>query len=50
LTPEQAAILRRAEAAGIDPRRVAVALGLPYTALAESQQAPSESAERRRER
>jgi len=50
LTPERAAILRRADAAGIDARRVAVAIGLPYTALAESQQAPSESAERRRER
>jgi hypothetical protein len=50
VSPELAAILRRAEAAGIDPRRVAVALGLPYTALPESQPAPTESAERRRGR
>ena len=50
VTPELATILRRAEAAGIDPRRVAVALGLPYTALPESPQAPTESAARRRGR
>ena len=39
VTPEVAAILRRAEQAGIDPRRVAVALGLPHTALAGLQSA-----------
>jgi hypothetical protein len=50
VTPELAAILRRAERAGIDPRRVAVALGLPYTTLRESQQAPSDSGARRRGR
>ena len=41
VTPEVAAILRRPEKAGIDPRRVAVALGLPYTALAGFQRAPA---------
>ena len=50
MTPEVAAILRRAEEAGIDPRRVAVALGLPYTAFPESQHAATESGERRRGR
>jgi hypothetical protein len=50
MTPELAAILWRAEAAGIDPRRVAAALGVPNTAVPESQRAPTESATRRRGR